>query len=293
MNNLQVSQGAAALQFNDPGVVNTIRSTVAKGASDHELQMFLHLCNQYQLDPFRKEIWFIKYGGEPTIMTSRDGYLKIAQQSPDFEGIMSQEVRDNDFFEMDPASGTVTHRFAQPMSKRGKIVGAWATAHRKGVKPVSIFVNYDEYKGPDTDRKGKPTIWKKYPSAMIIKVAEAFVLKRQFGITGLVTREELDGQAERENVTQGQYEPQNKQENAPPPKTEPADTDLVPTNKDIDHMRQCLGWEPDKMAAYINAVLEKNGQQPSKWPELSPTWKINIYNMLQKRLDKMMEEAKR
>src|SRR5699024_9450976 len=34
-------------------------------------------------------------------------------------------------------------------------------------------------------------VWNKYPSAMIQKVAETFVLKRAFGINGLVTKEEL------------------------------------------------------------------------------------------------------
>ena len=35
-------------------------------------------------------------------------------------------------------------------------------------------------------------VWKTYPSAMICKVAEAFSLKRQFGISGLVTTEEME-----------------------------------------------------------------------------------------------------
>ena len=59
--------------------VNTIKMTVARDATDAELSMFLHLASSYGLDPFAKDIWFIKdRTGRPIIMTSRDGYLKIA-----------------------------------------------------------------------------------------------------------------------------------------------------------------------------------------------------------------------
>jgi phage recombination protein Bet len=281
-NNLPAQQqGAGIMNFEDPAVINTIRTTVAKDANDQELFMFLHLCKQYQLDPFRKEIWFIKFDkSSPTIMTSRDGYLKIAQQNPDFQGLMSQEVRANDYFEMLPATGDVVHKFAQPISNRGGIVGAWATAHRKGVKPVSIFVNFEEYKG-----SGK--IWAKYPSAMIIKVAEAFVLKRQFSITGLVTREEMDGQQEWEKEQPQQYEQQATQQPQQPPEP-PVEQKMIPTNKDIQWMMKSLNWEPDKMSQYITAVLSKYGQAPQQWTELSPDWKVKIFDLLQVRLEKLM-----
>jgi len=48
-------------------------------------------------------------------------------------------------------------------------------------------VDFEEYNQPSKD------VWRKYPSAMIQKVAEAFVLKRQFGISGMVTQEEIGG----------------------------------------------------------------------------------------------------
>lgn len=280
-NNLPMQQGQQMLNFADPRVIDTIRATVAKDANNQELEMFLHLCNQYQLDPFRKEIWFIKYGGkDPTIMTSRDGYLKIAQGHPEYNGLVSQEVRENDFFEMQPDKGTVLHRFAQPISNRGRIVGAWATAFRTGFMPLSIFVNFDEYKGPEKDRYGKLSIWGKYPSAMIIKVAESFVLKRQFGITGLVTREELDGQMEREQM--GAAAPSFSQQK----QDEPTVT-IIPTNKEITDLMQSLGWTPDQMSQYIGAVLQKNGQPPRSWKDLSPEWKVQIFELMQARLQKM------
>lgn len=171
------------LQF-DETKLQVIKNTVAKGATNDEFQMFIHLCQRYSLDPFLKEIWFIKYGNSqdsPIIMTSRDGYLKIAQQNDNFEGLKSFVVREGDIFEIDAQTDAVIHKFG---AKRGKIIGAWAAAYHKTRRPAVCFVEFEEY-------KKNSDVWKKYPSAMIQKVAEVFVLKRQFGISGLVTQEEM------------------------------------------------------------------------------------------------------
>ena len=64
--------------------IEIIRRTVAVDASPAELNMFLHLAAKYDLDPLAREIWFIKTGRRNVIMTSRDGYLKIAHTSPQF-----------------------------------------------------------------------------------------------------------------------------------------------------------------------------------------------------------------
>lgn len=162
--------------------VDLIKQTVAKGATDTELKFFLTLASKYGLDPFRKEIWFVKRGGDATIMTSRDGYLKIAMQDPNFDGLQSMVVKEGDEFEYDAENCKVRHKFG---TKRGGILGAWAIARHKKRPPVICFVDFNEY-------KGESPVWKKYPSAMIQKVAEVFVLRRQFNISGLVTGEELD-----------------------------------------------------------------------------------------------------
>lgn len=171
--------------------VELVKRTVAKGSTDDELKMFLYLSQRYNLDPFAKEIWFIKYGGTPTIMTSRDGYLKIAQNNADYEGLISFAVCEGDEFAIDAANYSVSHKFG---AKRGKIIGAWARCDRKGRNPQICFVPFAEYAGTSN-------IWKQYPSAMIQKVAEVFVLKRQFTISGLVTTEELSANEAANNNT--------------------------------------------------------------------------------------------
>jgi phage recombination protein Bet len=194
MSNLAVIQNnsvpAAGLLTQEQ--IDLVKRTVAKEATNDELQMFLYLAQKYGLDPFKKEIWFIKRAkkvdgkydyenADTIIMTSRDGYLKIAQSDPDFDGLKSFVVREGDHFEIDAQTDQITHKFG---AKRGKIIGAWAVAYHKKRRPVICFVDIDEY------RQSSPT-WSKYPSAMIQKVAEVFVLKRQFAINGLVTQEEI------------------------------------------------------------------------------------------------------
>ncbi|MHC1575978.1 MAG: RecT family recombinase [Methanosarcinaceae archaeon] len=160
--------------------IETIKNTVAKGISDSELQMFMHISQTYGLDPFLKEIFYSPQ--LKTIITSRDGYLKVAQRDPNFDGIQSMAVCENDDFEIDVANHTVKHKFGK--GDRGEVIGAWAIVYKNGCKPVISYADYKEYNKNNN-------IWKTYRSAMCCKVAEVFALKRQFGISGLVTQEEL------------------------------------------------------------------------------------------------------
>lgn len=164
--------------------IETIKNTVAKGATDSELQMFIHVAEKYGLDPFLKEIY---YSNEMhTILSSRDGYLKAAMRDPNFDGLQSMAVFENDDFSIDAAAGTVHHVFGK--GDRGKIIGAWAIAFHKQRRPVIAFASFDEYS------KNSST-WRTYKSAMICKVSESFVLKRQFSLSGLVTIEEVGYEA--------------------------------------------------------------------------------------------------
>ncbi|OCL28640.1 hypothetical protein U472_00345 [Orenia metallireducens] len=169
---------------------DVIKRTVAKGANNDEFEMFMHLAKQYGLDPFQKEIFFWKYGSDPTIMTSRDGYLKIANNHPQFDGHVADVVHENDSFEklMDGVKHTYN------LKNRGKIIGAYCLVYRKDRKfPVYVFAPYEEY-------KKSSQVWRQYASAMILKCAESMALKRAFSVSGLVSREEI-GYEDNQNTT--------------------------------------------------------------------------------------------
>jgi phage recombination protein Bet len=163
--------------------VDTLKQTVAKGATDAQLDMFLTLCSRYQLDPLLREIWFVPQVG---IISSRDGYLKVAQRDVDFDGIVSAAVCEGDEFEIEPMIPNVKHKFGPD---RGKVIGAYAVVFHKQRRPVVCYASLSEY-------KKSSSVWTTYTSAMICKVAEVLALKRQFGISGLVTEEEIGVQEE-------------------------------------------------------------------------------------------------
>ena len=160
-------------------LVDTIKATVAKNATDEELYMFLSIAKQYGLNPFMKEIWFTKMNGEIAIMTSRDGYKKLAERQPDFRKCQSMAVYENDEFEIEMTMGEVmniTHKFKQ--NDRGNLIGAYAVLKTTNMDNYVSYVNFKEY-----DKRNN--IWKKYPSAMIRKVAENDVYKKFASVNGL------------------------------------------------------------------------------------------------------------
>jgi len=159
-----------------------LRKTAAKKANDDEFKVFLHVAETYGLDPFNKELFFWKDKKDrTTIMTSRDGYLSIANRYEAFDGLVSDVVRTNDEFKRTTTG--IEHKYG---SDRGGIVGAYALVYRKDRKyPVYVFAPYEEYNGYNS-------VWNRYPSAMILKVAESMSLKRAFSVSGLVSQEEMN-----------------------------------------------------------------------------------------------------
>ena len=169
-----------------PQQVEAIKRTVAIHASNEELTMFLYLSRKTGLDPFANEIWLIQVEGKNKIMTSRDGYLKIANNNPCYQGMRSDAIYSNDTFKRVIAgeNDEIFHSYDN-LKDRGQLLGAYAKVYRSDRLVPSFFLapmsNYDKGKGA----------WAKYPHAMIIKVAESMALKRAFSISGLCTQEEL------------------------------------------------------------------------------------------------------
>lgn len=149
------------INYTQRETIETLKATVAKGATDAQLAQFIEVCKATGLNPFLREIWCIP--ATNTIMSSRDGYLTIANNNPQFDGMETTVERDD----------------------KGLPIKAVCTVWRKDRShPVKCEAYYNEYVKPSQ-------VWKQYPSAMISKVAEALTLKRSFAINGLLTQEEI------------------------------------------------------------------------------------------------------
>lgn len=197
----------SAIQQMNPRELATLKATVAIGATDEELALFLELANRYQLDPFLKEIWCVcdvkngkrNHDKPAMIMSGRDGYLAHANRSPLFDGIESAAVHEHDSFRRN-ADGSIEHTYGT--EDRGKVIGAYALVWRKDrTRPAYFFAPWADYGSRNAGSSWSP--WSKYPTAMIVKVAESMALKRAFSISGLVTQEEMGADHEA-SVTVGE-----------------------------------------------------------------------------------------
>lgn len=185
--NLQVVQGGMmpTLNVSNDQKLAAIRDTVAKGASDSEFMMLMHLANTYHLDPFLKEIWFIKYGNTPTIMVSRDGLRNYAMRQNDFLGMISQEVRQGDTFKYNPITGEIHHEIGDGS---GPITKCYCIIKREGKPDHLEIIDFKEYYDA---LSGKNGVWKSHPSAMGKKTVEVLAFKKCYTITGLYAPEEM------------------------------------------------------------------------------------------------------
>jgi len=147
-------------RYDQPAMIETIRQTVCKGATDAQFHMFVEVARATGLNPFLREIWFVPSVG---IMAGRDGYLAVANRHPQFDGMETRVIRD----------------------EKNVPIKATCTVWRKDRgHPIICEVYYNEY-------KKSSGVWQQYPSAMISKVAEVLALKRSFAINGVVTEEEI------------------------------------------------------------------------------------------------------
>lgn len=150
-----------------------IKKTVAKNATDDELELFFHRCKMLGLNPLMPgQIYFIKYGTSPgTIVVGIDGFRARAHATGKLSGVKRGVIRDNN----------------------GICTGAWADVYRSDwQEPAHEEVPLNEY------HTGKGN-WVKMPETMIKKVAEAAALRIAFpnDLGGLYLTEEMD-QAEKQ-----------------------------------------------------------------------------------------------
>ena len=149
--------------------IDTIKQTVAKGANDSQLALFLQVCKSRGLDPFTKQVYFTPQG----IIVSIDGFRAIAERTGCYAPGPTR-------YEYDDAKNLV----AAYVTVRKLVAGQWFDIEE------SAF--FDEY-------RGSSPIWKKMPRVMLAKCAEARALRRAFSsdLSGLYSPEEMD-QAQRD-----------------------------------------------------------------------------------------------
>ncbi len=148
-------------------MLNALRNSIAPGLTDAEFQLFGEIVRSTGLNPITKEVWAIKAGGRLQLMTGINGFLRIANSHPQFDGMeVDYEWQD------------------------GKLLAATAKVYRKDRRFPSVATAYmAEYK------KSTP-IWQQMPSVMLSKCAKSLALREAFiqELGGLYTAEEMPAQ---------------------------------------------------------------------------------------------------
>lgn len=145
-------------------MLQALRNTVAPGLTEPEFLLFAEMCRATGLNPATKEIWAIKAGGRLQLMTGINGFLRIANSHPQFDGM---EVS----FEWDGKA----------------LVSCTVKVHRKDRKFPSIATAYwSEYSKPSP-------VWKQMPTVMLSKCAKSLAIREAFiqELGGLYTAEEM------------------------------------------------------------------------------------------------------
>lgn len=149
---------------NNVEMLNTLRNTVAPGLTDPEFLLFSEIVKSTGLNPVTKEVWAIKAGGRLQLMTGINGFLRIANSHPMFDGMEVEFEWDNK-----------------------QLVSATAKVYRKDRRFPAVATAYmNEY--------GKPSpVWKTMPSVMLSKCAKSLAIREAFvqELGGLYTQEEM------------------------------------------------------------------------------------------------------
>lgn len=183
-----MSTEVAVMQEMGNDKLELIKKTVAKGATDLELELFLHACKRTGLDPLMKQIYCIKRGDKMAMQTGIDGYRLIADRTGKYAGSDEPAYVLADDGWPDVASVTVTKMVDGVPCK------------------FSASARWKEY-----CQESSP-MWKKMPFLMLGKCAEALALRKAFPaeLSGVYTHEEM-GQADEEPVTKAQAYTASKQ----------------------------------------------------------------------------------
>lgn len=214
-----------------------IKQTVCKGATDIELQLFLHVCKKVGLDPLMRQIYSIKRGNDRTIQTGIDGFRLIAERTGCYSPGKQPTYEYND-------KGAIMSCTAYVIKKTSD--GTW--------HEIAATAYFDEYVVPNNP------IWKGKPHCMIAKCAECLAIRKAFpaNLSGVYGDDEM-GQAKLETIQEVEAEAEIvvKEKKSPVEKAEPPKVWEKMSEDDIKALstKVCLSFKEDNYVLNIEELV--------------------------------------
>ncbi len=239
------------------GYIQTVKNTIAKGATDNELRLFLETARRTGLDPMARQIFCVKrYAGGKEVMsvqTSIDGFRLIADRTKQY--VPSREPTYT--FDKD---GNIESATAYV---KKLVAGTWHEI------PATAF--YDEY--VQTTKDGKPnSMWRKMPRLMLAKCAESLALRKAFPaqLSGLYTSEEMNTSTDDipNAIVQGTSQAQLALVEQPKPQAKTEDQPkthlqiIKEVTDELNAANDSIVWDRNTLAEYCNEFFDEDGYAP-------------------------------
>lgn len=133
-------------------------------ATDAELTIVAGICSQHGLNPLTKEAHAFVSGGKLNVVIGIDGYIKVMNRHPDFDGVEFEDYFDGK-----------------------ELVSVTTKIHVKGRKFPTCATEY-----MDECFQQKSDAWRKYKKRMLRNKSLAQCVRIAFGITEVIDTDEAD-----------------------------------------------------------------------------------------------------
>lgn len=160
---------AGRLTMEPAAVESLMRNTLMKAknhgqVSNEELMVFMSIANEYKLNPLSKEIYAFNNRGAIQPIVSIDGWLKIINSHPQFDGMEFEDHKDD----------------------AGNLQAITCRIYRKDRSRATEVTEYL------AECRGSSEPWMKWPARMLRHKTTIQASRYAFGLSGIIDPDEAD-----------------------------------------------------------------------------------------------------